>query len=386
MDTITRETLRELISEKQQWCVSMYMPAHRAGRQTKQDRVRFKNQIAAAQKGLEHNGMKREHAEAMLAPARNLHDDNEFWQHQSDGLAVVITPDRLRHWRLPVSFSETVVVDERPHIKPLIPAVGGDVRFYVLALSQNRIRLFQGARFTIDEIDPASAPKNLADALRYDDPERNVQFHTKTSGGPNQNRPAIFHGQGKGQDYANRRLALYYQKVEHGIREVLDGDNAPLVLAGVEHLLPVYREVNEYPYLADKAITGSAEHISAEELHARALEIVEPIFERAQRDAAERFRELAESRRETALADVKSVISAAQTGRVAALFVAAGVQQWGTVDPRSKEINIHQSQEPGDEDLLDRAVLETLTTGGEVFTVSTEKVPSRGYVAALLRY
>jgi hypothetical protein len=354
--------------------------------ETKQDRVRFKNRIAVAQEALERDGMKREAAEALLASARQRIEDESFWNNQSDGLAVFISASRSRFLREPISFPELTVTDSRPHIKPLIPALGGDIRFYVLALSQNHIRLYQGTRFTIDQIDPASAPRSLADAMRYDDPERNVQFHTKTSGGPNQNRPAIFHGQGLDRDYAERRLLRYFQKVEHGVKEVFDGDNAPLVLAGVERLLPIYREVNSYPYLLENAISGSADRIQPRELHHKALEIVEPLYQQARRTATQRFRELAESSSPRALKDIEHIVPAARTGRIATLFVASGIQQWGRFDPESDEIRLHESQQPGDEDLLDRAAVETLATGGEVFAINEDESPSHSPAAAVLRF
>jgi len=41
-------------------------------------------------------------------------------------------------------------------------------------------------------------PQSIAEALRYDDPEKSLQFHTGTSGGGNGERAAMFHGQGIG--------------------------------------------------------------------------------------------------------------------------------------------------------------------------------------------
>jgi hypothetical protein len=46
-----------------------------------------------------------------------------------------------------------VIVSERFHVKPLLPLLSGDGRFYVLALSQNEIRLLQGTRYSVEQVD-----------------------------------------------------------------------------------------------------------------------------------------------------------------------------------------------------------------------------------------
>jgi len=42
---------------------------------------------------------------------------------------------------------------------------------------------------------------------------------------------------------------------------------APLVLAGVEYLFPIYQEANTYPDLVEEGITGNPENLKPEELH-----------------------------------------------------------------------------------------------------------------------
>jgi hypothetical protein len=79
-------------------------------------------------------------------------------------------------------------------------------------------------------------------------------------------------------------------------------------------------------------------------------------------------------------------VHAALQGRVDTLFVAAGEQRWGTADPRTLQVTIHDLPQPGDEDLLDRAAVHTLLTSGTVFAVPVQQVPGPGPAAVLLRY
>ncbi len=77
---------------------------------------------------------------------------------------------------------------------------------------------------------------------------------------------------------------------------------------------------------------------------------------------------------------------AAYHGRVDKLFVAVGVQVWGTADPESGEVYAHESMEPGDEDLLDVAATRTLVNDGDVYAVEPERIPNGAPLAATFRY
>jgi hypothetical protein len=68
------------------------------------------------------------------------------------------------------------------------------------------------------------------------------------------------------------------------------------------------------------------------------------------------------------------------------LFVAVGIQRWGTFDPESGQISLHQEVQPGDEDLLDFAAIHTILNGGVVFAVAPEQMPDKANVAAVFRY
>ena len=189
MDLLNRAELRALMDERDVPCISLYLPTHRTGKEIKQDPIRFKNLLKQADERLRKNGLRRSEAEEILAPAQPFLDDDDFWQHQGDGLAVFISTKTFRYLRLPFEFSELVVVTDRFHVKPLLSLLSVDGRFYVLALSQNQVRLLQGTRQSVGEVNLDSAPKNLADALGTEERERQLQMHTASRGGFNPSKP-----------------------------------------------------------------------------------------------------------------------------------------------------------------------------------------------------
>ena len=387
MDTMTKTELEQLMRREQPWCVSIYMPTHRTGAETQQDPIRLKNLLGEAEKHLSDKGVGRRDIQKMLEPASKLLQEPYFWQHQSDGLAVFLSPNRIRRYRLPLNFAELMIVTDHFHISPLLPLFTGDGQFYILALSQNEIRLLNGTRDSVSEVDIGQVGGSLAEAIPSVNQQMGLQLHASGSGGMSGSGSVTFHGQGGGSDEsAKNELLHYFRLVSDGLTEFLQGDRVPLVLAGVEYLLPIYKEANTYPNLIDAVIKGNPDLLSADELHKSAWDIISPRFQAAQEEAYAHYQQLAGQASERVADTLEKIVPAAYGGRIETLFVAAGVQQWGVFNPVKNEIEIHAQIEPGDEPLLDTAAVQTYLKGGIVYAVRPEKVPSGTSAAAVLRY
>ena len=290
--------------------------------------------------------------------------------------------DIFHHFRLPVSFTELVGVAERFHIKPLLPLLAADGIFFILAVSQNQLRLLEGTQHAVDEIEMENMPQNLAETLPDGLAEKQLQFHTGTPSGTG-SRPAVFHGHETSNETKNR-IRQWFRIIDKHIRGMLPDRRSPLVLAGVDTLFPLYREMNTYPHLMEEGISGNPEGMSPEELHRKAWTIVEPVFKKDRETAIDRYRQLAGTGQTTT--DIVEAIRAAHHGRIEVLFVAVGVQLWGRFDSEQNKVDVHDIPEPGDGDLLDLTAIKTLINGGMVFAVSPEEVPGQAYLAAVLRY
>jgi hypothetical protein len=385
MNLMSKKDLTQLSTKKDGWHVSILMPTHRMGSEVQQDPIRLKNLADQAEEEMVEVGARRPAAQEILAPARALIDDAAFWQHQSDSLAVFAAPDTFRLFRLPLDFEEKVVVGKRFYLKPLMPLLSYGGTFYVLALSQQEVRLLRGTGYSVGEIDLDDVPTSLSEALRYDDPEARLGFRTDTSSPHGRGEQhAAFYGSGAAADEDKEQLLRYFQQVSAGIDDLLAEERSPLVLAGVDYLLPIYRQANTYKHLVDAEITGNPEAMSAAELHEQAWQIVEPIFAEAQHAAAERFP--AAQAHDQASDELDAVVPAAHYGRVETLFVALEAEQWGTFAPETKEIEIHVEREADDDGLLNVTAVQTLLHGGTVFAVPADQVPGDGPVAALFRY
>jgi hypothetical protein len=380
-DVVTRADVEDLVAPRNGPCVSLFLPTHRGAIGTDQDRIRLKNLIEDADAALVARGLREPSARRMLAPASALDGDALFWDHCSEGLALFLAPDRWRAYRFPMSVPSRAVVGPRFQVRPLLPLLSDDGRFYVLALSQNGIRLLLGTRDRVHEVPLSKVPRSLQSALRYDDPQKERQFHISIREG---DTAAISHGHGIGGEVDKERIGRYLNLVDTALSAVLRDERAPLVLAGADYERAIYRSVTTYPMVLEEGIHGSPDRIRSQVLHRRAWPLVEPIFQRARKEAAARYRRLEGTGRTTA--DLEEVLRAADRGRVDVLFVWTDAERWGSVDETTGHVTVSVTPSPDDEDLLELAAVRTMLCGGTVYAVPSQGMPNGVTLAAILRF
>lgn len=385
MDILNPTDLKTLLAQQGKWCVSIYLPTHRAGREQQQDPIRLKNLLAEAETKLLANGIRRTDAQKLMEPAEQLLWNRNFWQHQEDGLAIFVSNDFFKTYRLPAEFEEQLMIASSFHIKPLLPSLGRVGSFYILALSLNNTRLFQATPDSISEIE-LDFPTRMDEALWMDDPERFLNFHaskrnmTATGGGA-----PMFHGHSV-SDEDKTKILRFFQSINQGLNTLIEDKTVPMVLAGVDYLLPIYREATSYQNILQDGITGNQDRESLKELHEEAWNIARPLFEESQKKAYEKFEQLRGQQSELASTDITTAVKAAHFGQVETLFVPLGKQIWGRYSAENSEVKI--TSEPGAEtgDLLDMAAAETILNSGQVFAVPSEQMPGEGDLAVILRY
>ena len=396
MSLLPRKDIEPLLRTSGGPCVSIFLPTFRAGGERQQNPIRLKNVVRSVAERLEQDwGMRSPDADKLLDPVKQLVDDNSFWLHQSDGLVLFRSPDMFKSFQLPVQLNELAVVEKRFHLKPLLPLLSGDGdgHFYILSLSRKNIRLLSASRFRVEEIDLESqgVPTSFAEALG--DIER-IQMQASTSsktphrfsmgprGGP------IFSAHATGEENLEADLRNYFERFDDALAKIDIDRRAPVVLAGVEYLLPIYRDAaTTFQNICEDALRGNMEMEKAEDLHAAAWEIVEPHFLQERRKTAERFGDLTGSGRSST--DLNEVLPAAHDGRVESLFVARGVRVWGSYDGENRKIHFQLDKDGprnGNEDLLDLAAVQTYLNGGKVFLVEQQDVPEGKSLAAVFRY
>ncbi len=339
-------------------CVSIYLPTTPFGPGTRSGSSQLHRLANQAESQLTGGGIERHVVDELLAPVRRLQDDEEFWQHQSEGLALFAAPGFFDGFRLPTSFSEQVAVGDAFRMLPLVGSIGGDSSFHVLALSQNSVRVLAASEHTVSEVEVPGLPHSLDEAVPEAEAEKIRGVHSVGAGG------AVTHGQGTEADYDKASLERYFRAVDDPLVAHLGKQGGPLVLASVGYYLPIYRSVSRYPMVWGQAVEGNPEHRSAQDLHDEAWKLVADHFQQDHVDALARYREAAGTGRTLTGAD--QVLAAAREGRVDAMLVDARATTSG-------------------DDVLDLAVLETIRRSGRVVPVD-EAAELPDTAVAILRY
>lgn len=385
MSFLSLKELKELVEQPQGLCISMYMPTVQMGPDTNQNSVRFKNLIRQAEARLGKYASHPVDATQFLAPALDL-DKDEFWQNQSAGLALFVAEGFFRFYCVPIEMLELVIVSDRFHLKPLIPLLSGDDRFYILTLGQRDVRLLEANRYGITrEIEIEGLPKDMDEALQYDETAKDQQRRQEGGAGrAGLQGGGSYHGQGADRENVKEDLLQYFLLVDKALHDFFHNRRAPLVLAGVSYLLPIYHEANTYNFIVEEGIQHNTKEQTAQELHAEAWAIVEPQFEAGKQNALDYYHESIAAGKGSD--DLDEVIQGAFYGRVEHLFVPVGVQKWGHFDLDAMELEMHNDAQPGDEDLLNAAAIQTIFHGGTVYAIEPQEMPNDVSIAAVFRY
>ncbi|MEM9990406.1 MAG: hypothetical protein AAF738_01515, partial [Bacteroidota bacterium] len=347
------------------------------------DRIRFKNALSEARDRLATAGVDERTMRRCLAEAHELLDKEDFWLRLSDGLAAFISEDTFEYHVLPISFNSYVYVGEYYYTRPILPLFSDAQRFFILALSQNEVRFFEGNQSSITPVIINDlVPQNMEQALGLDDPNAKIQSHAAGD-------DTIYHGQGGGKDNKNQRLETYFRRIDKGLMEMLHDEHAPMLLAAVDYLVPIYQEINTYSNLLENYIPGNTEHMEATALHELAWRIISEQQERTQKNYQEQFEQkLAEGK---ASSFVYDIVPAALSGRIETLFVNKDSYLWGNYDEKNHTIHLeenakHQSAQA--RELMDLAARAVYLQGGTVYNVpaSSALIKDDANINAIYRY
>ena len=382
MEIPSKQDIITLMEERGGPHVSLYMPTRRAGPETRENPIRFKNLLTEAKGGLIEAGMRGTDADDMLAPLAALEHDIDFWQHQADGLAIFVNGEGVHRFQVPRELPELALVQPRFHLKPLLPLLSADTKFHVLAISANSTRVLACTPVSQTEVKVEDLPDGIVEALWSEDPEKQTQFHSFYAG--ESGGTSIMHGAASNVPDHKDELLRYFHQVDRAMTRYMNEHGGPLILACVDYLAPIYGQTNEYNGLMEAHVTGSPDRAQDDDLRAQAWELLRPEIDAERERVIERYR----SNVGTGLAssNVSEAALAAMTGKVDTVFVTLDKQVWGRIDAEAYKVEPRSEPEPDDYDLLDTIAAHTLMNSGRVYAVEESEAPEASGVAAIFRY
>jgi hypothetical protein len=345
--------------------VSILLPTHRTAPDNRQDPIRLKNLISEATNRLLNEFSKRDSAR-LLDNLEKLVEQIDF-QRTLDGLAVYVNDDFARAFVLPFDVNERVVIDQTFATRDLVYALNRTSRYWVLVLSEQPTRLYEGTKSTLVEVREGSQFP-----LTHGDPGGGSQL----PGGVGVNRSA----------YRDEYHRKFFRKVDEAFSEVAADDPLPLVVVGVDRLLSFFQEVSAHRSSIIATLQGSHDKTSPHELG----ELVWPLAKEA--IAQERnkvFDELdAAIKSQKFTSTIGEVWRKAHDGRGDLLIVEEGFHFPARVDESGRHITPADDATAPDviDDAVDEVIEMVLQKGGRVRFVDDDTLKDHQRITLLLRY
>ena len=381
---LSKKDFKALAEVHDQHCISIYNPTARAGEEVDKNhgRLRLKNTLKSVQKTLNEYGLTEREIDNHLAPAKNLLEDQSFWRNQSDCLVIFLRNQQMKFFTIPGDCEEFSYVSDHFYLKPLISLFNGDGKFFLLNVSLQDVKFYEGTRHTITEVFVKDlVPEKLEEVVGYDYRNKTLQFRSGQGG----EAGAMFHGQGSGKDDKNVELEKFLRAVDKGLMKLIQDDDAPLLLACVDHYLPVYEKITSYSNVFNKNVSGNHERTSPIELHELAWMIVEETFQEKRKKTIKSLRNLSASGKTSY--EINEIIPAAIDGRIEALFIQQSKDRYGLYDSVNRSLIIDETLKTGHASLFNMAAVQTWLNNGQVFLVQPGEMPFEGTIInALFRY
>ena len=381
MEKISFDLLKQMMEADFGGLVSIYLPTWRFGSETGQSRIQLKNLLKEAEERLVGIGYGSRDAGELLKPCTKLLDDTLFWQNQDRTLALFISKDSFRYFRLPISSEETLTVSNRYYLRPLIKYLSSDTSFNVLTLSQSEIKLYTAGPFGIERMIVPEIDELVENYIPANELRQEATSPKGAAGGAT----SYLHGYNEMSQTEKNEISKHLRSIDKEVSRVLKDKGTPLLIYSVDYIYPMYREVSTYPALMEESIKGSPIGVSPREIHNKAWEILSSRCESILDRELEKFNTLKGTDSRLASCDVGEIAKMALQGRVERLFVADGVQQWGYLDNETGDVVVDNREGPDHMDLLDHSLLAAMGSGGKVYVLGKEKMPVLKPAAAILR-
>lgn len=383
MKLITRKEFRNLAGIHQPFCASIFIPTHRSGMEVfeKEDVTALRNQLKEVKAEMESRGCPPRDLTRILEPAEALISERDFWGNQSDGLALFLADGFFQQFSVPVQFEPFNYVSGEFYLKPLLPLFYGDGRFYLLTLSLKETKLYECSRYSITPLSIEDLiPANMEEVVGADYEQNYLQFRSQPGG------TSVFHGHGAGKDDRKDEIQRYFRAIDKGLREILRDLNAPLVMASVDYLHSMYREISTYAHIFPEYIRTNPDNADPLMLHKKAWIIVQPTFDQERRDKMALFEQFQGTGRTSS--SLEEIIPTALDGRLDALFIENRSDVWGIYDPAGHKTTICDTRLPGSVSLLNLIATKALLKGAKVYLNEPEDMPGGdgGKVKGLFYY
>jgi len=359
-------------------CISLYQPTHRHFPDSQQDPIRYRNLCGRVEGSLKQQYSTREVRE-LLDKYETLQRDNTFWNHRTEGLAILGSPHTFDVFELQRPVRELAIVAQNFYTKPLLRILQSADRYQVLCLGRRECMLYERNRVALDPVDLSDVLAPVTEAVREGRTDAGVVVRSSPGG------TALYYGMGEKSDWSATEQEHFFRAVD---RAVLDHhsrpSSVPLLLAALPEYHGPFRALSRNPFLLSAGIYTNPEALEIDELRAQAWQAIAPTHQqRVDRLVAEY--ETAKARQQ-ATDDLQEATVATLAGRIGTLLVEADRQIAGKIDETTHRIEPGEPSDPEVGDVLNDLAEIVARMDGAVVVLPAERMPASTGLAATYRF
>lgn len=299
---------KELIQKYIGLLVSIYLPTHRSSPDNKEDVLIYKRLLKQAEE--EYKRKSESDSTRFFENAREIQNNEEFWDRSSEGLALFISNELTQLYPLQGKVKEKVVVGNCFHLMPLFNYYEIPTEYYLVDIYGDGFNIFIFAKGELRELYTPDIHKNYRDLLKDKDFESNINFTGSTSNSlPGQKSQPE-------DDYKNTEK--YFRYVEGELNRCIKRISLPVVLFGTKENILLFSKTAESIEIYE-TIEKPFKSLNPDDILGILKEKLLPRFIIGMERRIERLkREIAENR---GTKDYRQIEKESKSGRIETLFV-----------------------------------------------------------------
>ncbi|WP_169718976.1 hypothetical protein [Aequorivita capsosiphonis] len=354
-------TLKELKDIRSENCITIIATTHRTKPDYLNDGLRVKNLIKEAEDRLLADTTKRD-AKGLVEKLNKLASEIDHSQNL-ESLMLFVNDKVAEYTRLPIKVEDRVVIDETFATRDLVRAMHLETHYYILVLSQEKIRLIEAMN------------DKIVQEFGKPFPFENTQFFSK-----NRAANAIASKQ-------TSLIAEYFNQADKKLNELRKGNPLPVLICGLEE------NHNEYMKVADKKPSIFNVFLDKNKINEPSHAIVEEAWAVVKDYVLKMNNERKEELRKAVgenkfLSDTNEIWNAISEGKIQTLFIEQGLFQPAVL--KENEIVYVADKERNDtgviDDIYDEMIEANMDFGGDVVFLPEGELSKFNGFGAVTRY
>lgn len=273
--TIKNNFSEEILYNKEGPFISIYLPTTRYSTGANENSILFKNLLRKVESEIKdresHDKFKN-----TLKELNNLARDNDFWNYQLDGLAVLADKENIYLYKLQRDLKSFYQVSDSFYIKPLLNAYQVNDNYRVLAINKKDFKLYEGNRYGIREVAiPENEKITISDIEGDDSKEHDVTAQSLGSRGKTLYRGGSEMAKEKDKNDTTRFFAMVDKYVDNNYS---NDSNVPLILLALPEHHKLFKSLSHNNNLLKTSIKKDPSALSLDEIKNAAWEILKPEY------------------------------------------------------------------------------------------------------------